>query len=91
MNNHGSISSTFQFTCRGSIGTTWRFILAKTTQQLMERGMVNMLVGDVCKGEKIRLAWNEMPGWFDVDMKNKKMVQFDYPSSIPIKDSHRQN
>ena len=47
-----------------------------------------MPVEDVCKGEKIRVAWNEMPGWFDVDTKDNKIVQFDYPSSIPMHTSH---
>ena len=88
MDKHGSISSRFQFTCRGSIGTTRRFSLAKTTQLLMERGRVNMPVEDICKGGKIRVAWNEMPGWFDVDTKDNKMVQFDYPNSKPMHTSH---
>ena len=47
-----------------------------------------MPVEDVCKGGKIRVAWNEMPGWFDVDTKDNKMVQFDYPNSKPMHTSH---
>ena len=59
--------------------------MAKSSQLLMERGMVNMPVKDVCKGGQIRVAYNNLPRWFEVDMKNNEMVQFEYDGSQKAK------
>ena len=53
----------------------------KPTQLLMKNGKVNRAVADVCKGGQVRIAWNEIPGWLDVDMENNKMVEFVYDGS----------
>ena len=68
VDRQGSISSRFLFSCHGG---------AKYTQLLMESGKVNMPVRDVCKGGQIRVSYNNKPGWFQVDMKDNKMVEYD--------------
>ena len=40
-----------------------------------------MPVKDVCKRGQIRVAYNNLPRWFEVDMKNNEMVQFEYDGS----------
>ena len=44
----------------------------------MDRGRVSMPVGNVCKGGQIRVAWYPMLNWFDVDMEENKMVEFNH-------------
>ena len=55
--------------------------MAKSTQLHMKGGMVTSHVRDVCKGGQIRVAYNKMGGWFEVDMKDNKMVEFVYDGS----------
>ena len=43
-----------------------------------------MPVTYVCKGGQIRVAYNNLPRWFEVDMKNNEMVQFEYDGSQKV-------
>ena len=58
--------------------------MAKSTQLHMKGVRVNSPVGNVCKGGQIRVAYNNMAGWFDVDMKDNKMVEYFYDGSQNI-------
>ena len=44
----------------------------------MKGGRVTSHVRDVCKGGQIRVAYNKMDRWFEVDMKDNKVVEFVY-------------
>ena len=43
-----------------------------------------MTVADFCKGGEIRVAYNNVLNWFEVDMKKNEMFQFYYgPYTFP--------
>ena len=64
VDKHGSISSVLKFTCHDRVGTT---------QLLMEWGIVNTHVADVCKWGQIRVAYDNLPGVFWV-LKDKRCL-----------------
>jgi hypothetical protein len=75
----GSISSTFDFTCHGTVGATRRLSVSTTAQLELVRGRYKP-VTDVCKEGKIRVAFNQYPGYFEV--KDKKMVEYKWKGWI---------
>ena len=73
MDKHGSLSSTYHFTCHGRVGATRRFsVAAKSTQLELVRGKANRPVADVCQGGKIRVAYDP----YALEVKDNKMVKY---------------
>ena len=64
VDRQGSISSSFLFTCYG--------LPAKSTQLGLVRGRYRPVAG-LCQGRQIRVAFNQFPGLFMVNMEDNTM------------------
>ena len=73
MDKHGSLGSTYNFTCHGRVGATRRFsVAAKSTKLELFRGKANRPAADVCQGGRIRVAYSP----YSFEVEDNKMVKY---------------
>jgi hypothetical protein len=65
-----SPNTIFHFTCQGQPYN-------QSTKLLLREGQVNRPIGEVCMDRLVRVAFNQYPDIFEVDMENnEKMVEY---------------
>jgi hypothetical protein len=68
INEDGTLPTIFEFTCYGGS--------YQSTKMLLKNKTVNKPITEVCGPVQTRVAFTQMPGIFEVDEANKKIIQW---------------